>query len=149
MACSNVGIVRLKRIRADRVVRTATDVGPARLGVARRFGWAALLGLVVAVGSLVGAPASAAEDTRGQVLWTGGCGGRYAVETAKGQSLLEWYGGTEPKKGDTLAGDLDSRGFKELRIGTGVGKTRAYIDLVLATEVGVAEKLKKACPYTP
>ncbi len=139
MACSNIGDTRSQRIRAGR----------ARRGAARGFGWTALLGLAAVAGSVLSAPARAAEDTRGQVLWTGGCGGRYVVETAKGQSLLEWYGGTEPKKGDTLAGDLDSRGFKELRIGTGAGKTRAYIDLVLATDAGVAEKLKKACPYTP
>ena len=136
------------RSPTDRISAVGAGGRRAGRGVAPSLGWAAFLVIALA-GSVAGAPVPAGEDTRGHVLWTGGCGGRYAVETPKGQSLLEWYGGIEPKKGDMLSGDLDTRGFKELRIGAGTAKTRAYIDLAMATNAGVAEKLRKACPYAP
>jgi hypothetical protein len=106
--------------------------------------WLAALCLAASFGS-----AQAGTDTQGTVLWTGGCGGRYIVETAQGQSLMEWYGGIEPKKGDVLFGDLDTPGFREVKITSRSVKTTAYIDVTLSTAAAVTDKLHKRCPYMP
>lgn len=42
------------------------------------------------------------------------CKGHYVVLTTMGYALLEWYGGDTPEKGDTIVGDFESYGMKEL-----------------------------------
>jgi len=55
-----------------------------------------------------------AEAKKGVVaLNRSGCD-YYIVETVLGYSLLEWYGGNNPDKGDVIVGDIESYGMKDI-----------------------------------
>jgi serine/threonine protein kinase len=69
----------------------------------------------------------------------------YIVQTTLGYSLLEWFGGRTPSKGDKIYGELNRFGFKDLVIGSSKVKTRAWIEDYMLTDKSVVEKFLKKC----
>jgi len=94
---------------------------------------------VVALGAITGA---AMADTYGTVaVTTRGCLSRYVVDTPSGYVLAEWYGGHDPDRGDTVEGDLNSYGFKDVLING--SSSRAYIDDYMLSRDSVIRKLRE------
>ena len=57
---------------------------------------------------------ASADSTKGVVVfYQSGCD-YFIVETTMGFSLVEWYGGYDPSKGDVLFGDFASYGFTDI-----------------------------------
>lgn len=48
---------------------------------------------------------------KGVVVYKNGGCDYFIVETNRGYSLLEWYGGNDPNRGDVLVGNYESYGF--------------------------------------
>jgi hypothetical protein len=86
-----------------------------------------------------------AEATKGIVVWTGGCGSRYFVETSMVYGLLEWFGGWDPSKGEMIIGDLNSFGMKELYVLPIGQSTCASVDDHFMSRSNVLEKLPDKC----
>ncbi len=69
----------------------------------------------------------------------------YIVESSRGYTLLEWYGGYDPNVGDTLAGDFESYGLKDIIDETIGTETKAYVEDFLLGQQSVFEKYKERC----
>ena len=80
------------------------------------------------------------------VATTRGCSGRYVVETLSGFTLLEWFGGADPSKGDKVIGDLHSFGMKDLLVNG--RSSRAWVDDYMLSRDRVIEKLRdRGCEW--
>lgn len=51
---------------------------------------------------------------KGEVVYRNSGCDYFVVETFAGYALLEWYGGNDPSEGDTLVGDFESFGSKDI-----------------------------------
>ena len=61
------------------------------------------------------------------VLYKPGCD-YYIVETTMGYALLEWYGGNDPSEGDTLVGDYESYGMKDIYNISADSETKVWVE---------------------
>ena len=61
------------------------------------------------------------------VYYKSGCD-YYIVETIMGYVLLEWYGGNDPSEGDTLVGDYETYGLKDIYNLTTDSETSVWVD---------------------
>ena len=64
----------------------------------------------------------------------------FVVEDLSSYALLEWWGGPMPNAGDTLWGDINSFGFKDL-VYAGSTETRVWVDDYWLTRSRAVEKL--------
>ena len=67
----------------------------------------------------------------------------YVIDTGIGCSVVEWYGGSIPYKGNVIVGDLNSYGFKSVYNKSRDTETRLYIDDYLLRESDAIEKVYK------
>jgi hypothetical protein len=74
----------------------------------------------------------------------GGCS-YYIVETQMGYALLQWYGGATPARGDTLVGDYESYGMKEIFIVNQDSETRVWVDNYWMSKDRVVELYSEKC----
>ena len=73
-----------------------------------------------------------------------GCGSRIIIETPMGFVLAEWFGGSTPYEGDTVVGDIDGYGMKDVYILNREADSRLWIDdYMLST--GFVEMLSDKC----
>lgn len=99
----------------------------------------------IAVMAMSCAGAVNAGMTKGVVVYDKGCGSRMIIETRMGYVLAEWFGGSTPAKGDTLIGDLEAFGLKDLYISNQDAKVRVWIDDYMLSQSRVVEKLRAKC----
>ena len=100
--------------------------------------------VVMAAGFLAWSAVAANAAETGVVTWQkSGCDW-YVAETGSGSVLLEWFGGGVPYEGNSIAGDLNGFGMKDLLV-NGSSSTRAWIDDYMLSRSRVAEKLAEKC----
>jgi hypothetical protein len=78
------------------------------------------------------------------VLYKSGCS-YYIVEDNMGYTLLEWYGGNNPNEGDTLVGNFNTYGMKDIYNLTADSETKVWIDDYMLSKDRVLEKYYEKC----
>jgi hypothetical protein len=78
------------------------------------------------------------------VLYKSGCS-YYIVETTMGYVLLEWYGGNDPSEGDTLVGDYESYGMKDIYNISVDSETKVWVEDFWLSKSSVLEKYYDKC----
>lgn len=95
--------------------------------------------------SLLLALSSPAYGATGAIVYKkSGCD-YFIVETNRGFALLEWYGGHDPDTGDTLVGDYESYGFKDIFDTTSDSELRVWVEDYLPSKDSVVEKYNDKC----
>lgn len=69
----------------------------------------------------------------------------FMVETNSGFSILEWYGGHEPDKGDKIVGPYDSYGMKTVYDVTADEEIRVWVEDYNLSKTSALEKLVDKC----
>jgi len=59
--------------------------------------------------------------------------------------LLEWYGGHDPKEGESIAGEIRSYGFKDVFYPDSGSSGRVYVDDYMLSRSSAIEKLRGKC----
>jgi hypothetical protein len=67
------------------------------------------------------------------------------VETTRGFSILEWYGGHDPDKGDKIVGAYDSYGMKTVYDVTADEEIRVWVEEYDLSKTSALEKLVEKC----
>lgn len=99
----------------------------------------------IGAAAVVCSSVATAAATKGVVVYDRGCGSRLIVETSMGYVLAEWFGGSVPYEGDTLIGELESYGMKEIYILNRKSDTRLWIEDYMLSRSRVVEKLTNKC----
>lgn len=73
-----------------------------------------------------------------------GCS-RFVADCPSGYALLEWYGGYSPSKGDMIAHDITSFGFKDIYYAYPATEGRVYVDDYLMSKTRAIEKFFNKC----
>ncbi|WP_068466721.1 hypothetical protein [Candidatus Protochlamydia phocaeensis] len=68
-------------------------------------------------------------------------GDYYVIDTGRGCSVVEWYGGNNPSEGDTIVGDIESYGFKDVYNLSSRDESRFYVEDYLLSEDDAIEKV--------
>jgi hypothetical protein len=88
---------------------------------------------------------SLASAEKGEVVhYKSGCD-YYIVDASMGFALLEWYGGNDPSEGDTLAGDFDSYGMKEIYNLSADSETQVWVEDYMLSKNSAIEKYYEQC----
>ncbi len=98
--------------------------------------------LAVLIAFLFPSIASAAKGI--VVYYKSGCD-YYIVETNMGYVLLEWYGGNDPSEGDTLVGDYETYGMKDIYNLTADSETKVWVEDFWLSKDSVVEKYYDKC----
>ena len=69
----------------------------------------------------------------------------FLVSTNKGYALLEWYGGIDPDVGDTIAGEFESYGMKDVVNLTSNRQMRVWVDDFWLSKRRALEKYYEKC----
>ena len=69
----------------------------------------------------------------------------FVVKTASSYSLLEWYGGNDPSKGDIIVGAFESYGMKDIFNVTSDGALRVWVEDFLLSRTEALEQLLDKC----
>jgi hypothetical protein len=69
----------------------------------------------------------------------------FMVETPKGFSILEWFGGHDPDKGDKIVGAYESYGMKTVYDATADEEVRVWVEDYYLTKDSALEKLMDKC----
>lgn len=88
---------------------------------------------------------SIANAAKGVVVHCKSVCGYYIVETNMGYTLLEWYGGKDPREGDTLVGDYESYGMKDIYNLTADSETKVWVEEFWMSKDSVLEKYYDKC----
>jgi hypothetical protein len=103
-----------------------------------------LLAAILAAQCLLPITAVAAT-THGMVTVTRyGCD-YFLVQTPLGYSLLEWYGGATPDRGDTVSGVLEEYGFHSIYDVSSRHSIRVYIEDYWLDEDDASDQLNEKC----
>lgn len=78
------------------------------------------------------------------VLYKSGCS-YYIVETTMGYVILEWYGGNDPSEGDTLVGDYENYGMKDIYNLSADSETKVWVEEFWLSKNSVFEKYYDKC----
>ena len=80
------------------------------------------------------------------ILKPSGCRDYFLADgDSGGIYLLEWYGGNDPSKGDSIVGELKSYGFKDVFYPDSGGSGRVYVDDFMLSRDRAIEKLREKC----
>ncbi|RMG27942.1 MAG: hypothetical protein D6732_19635 [Methanobacteriota archaeon] len=71
--------------------------------------------------------------------------GYYIVQSEMGMSVLEWFGGVTPVKGDTLIGDFNTYGFVDLYDISQSSSTRAWVEEFMLSKSEALERMMEKC----
>jgi hypothetical protein len=69
----------------------------------------------------------------------------FLVQTGAGYDLLEWYGGHDPDKGDTIVGGFEAYGFHDVIDETADESIHIYTDNYWLSKSSALEKLIDKC----
>jgi hypothetical protein len=78
------------------------------------------------------------------VLYKSGCN-YYIVETNMGYTILEWYGGNNPSRGDVLTGDFETYGMKDVYNLSANAETKVWVEDFWLSQTKVIEKYNDKC----
>lgn len=92
--------------------------------------------------SLISLPSFASKGD--VVMMPDGCD-YYIVETRMGYAILEWFGGSTPSVGDTLVGDFESYGTKDIYNLSRRSKTRVWVENYLMSQDDAVEGVYDKC----
>jgi len=88
---------------------------------------------------------SSANAAKGVVVYyKSGCD-YYIVDANMGYVVLEWYGGNDPSEGDTLAGDFESYGMKEIYNVSADSETKVWVEDYMLSKDSAIEKYYEKC----
>lgn len=80
------------------------------------------------------------------VLKPSGCRSYFLADgDLGGVYLLEWYGGYDPSKGESILGELRSYGFKDVFYPDTGSSGRVYVDDYMLSKDRALEKLREKC----
>ena len=102
----------------------------------------ARIGMLVAVLSSMALPAFAARAEVSHRI--SGCDW-FLAEDASGFVLMEWYGGNDPDKGDSLVGELHSFGMKTIFNLRSDSEVRVWIEDFMLSKESALEGLYEKC----
>ena len=74
-----------------------------------------------------------------------GCHDYFVAYSATGYYLLEWFGGHSPSKGDRIAGEIGSFGFKDVVYLPGGVTGRVWVDDYMMSKPSVERKYSEKC----
>lgn len=84
-------------------------------------------------------------SSQGEVVYrVSGCD-YFIVETYSGYAVLEWYGGSDPDKGDNLAGSFESYGMKTIFNTDRDTELRVWVEDYYLSKTSALEKLMDKC----
>ena len=69
----------------------------------------------------------------------------FVAETSGGYALLEWYGGNDPYEGDTIVGDYEAYGFKDIYNTTRDAELKVWVEDYWLSKSSVLEKYHEKC----
>lgn len=69
----------------------------------------------------------------------------FLVETPMGFALLEWYSGNTPARGDTIVGDYEEYGFKDIYNVSADAEVRVWVEEYWLDREEGLEKLYEEC----
>jgi len=69
----------------------------------------------------------------------------FLVSARSGYAVLEWYGGHDPDKGDTVVGAFESYGMHEIYDETSDGETTVWVEDYWLSKDAALEKLAERC----
>ena len=98
----------------------------------------------LALAALLVAPAAAFAAKGEIVYYKSGCD-YFIVETNMGFALLQWYGGYDPSKGEIVAGDFESFGFKDIYNLSADRETRVWVEDYWLSRSRAIEKYFDKC----
>ncbi|OPA85103.1 hypothetical protein BFW88_23655 [Pseudomonas fluorescens] len=78
------------------------------------------------------------------VYYKSGCS-YYIVLTNQGYALLEWFGGNDPSEGDTLIGDYEAYGMKDIYNSTADAETKVWVEDFILTKDRAIESYFEEC----
>jgi hypothetical protein len=78
------------------------------------------------------------------VYYRSGCS-YFIVETTLGYALLEWYGGSDPDKGDIRAGNFENYGFTDIYNLTKDDTIQVWVDDFWLSKDSAIEKYLEHC----
>lgn len=69
----------------------------------------------------------------------------YIVDADMGYAVLEWYGGNDPSEGDTLVGDFESYGMKNIYNVSTDSETKVWVEDYMLSKSSAVEKYYEKC----
>jgi hypothetical protein len=99
---------------------------------------------LLAVGLFLLLPVAAMADKATVILRIRGCD-YFLADGPKGVYLLEWYGGHDPSRGDTIIGEIGSYGFKTVFYLEADREGKVYVDDYSLSKSSAIEKLAEKC----
>ena len=100
------------------------------------------IGLILVILTLASTTMFAAKGT--VVTTIRGCD-YYVVSSPLGYAILEWYGGVVPTKGDTIVGDFESYGLKDVYDVTKDAETTVWVEDFFLSSGRAVEKILDKC----
>jgi len=98
--------------------------------------------LILTLSLFIPSLASAAKGV--VVYYKSGCS-YYLVDANMGYALLEWYGGNDPSEGDTLVGDFESYGMKDIYNISADSETTVWVEDYMLSKSSAIEKYYDKC----
>ena len=68
----------------------------------------------------------------------------FIADGPRGLYVLEWFGGYDPSEGDTISGDIESYGMKDV-IYNGNMEGKVWVEDFLESSSAAAEEIKDHC----
>lgn len=96
--------------------------------------------LALAIASLTAMPAQAAKG-----VVVAKCRSWLLVSTNAGFALLEWYGGNDPSKGETVVGDFENYGMKKIYNLNADSELQVWVDDYWLRKERAVEKFYDKC----
>lgn len=94
---------------------------------------------------VVGCCCASAHAARGVVVYrTSGCD-YFVVQSPKGYDVLEWYGGSDPDKGDVLSGNFEEYGMHDIQDSTLDDTVTVWVEDYWLSKADALEKLVEHC----
>lgn len=103
------------------------------------------LAAVIALAILMMASPTSSYAAKGVVVLKLSSCDWYIVDAPGGYALLEWYGGNEPERGDVIAGDFESYGFKDLYNLTSDDELRVWVEDYWLGKADALEQISEQC----
>jgi hypothetical protein len=87
---------------------------------------------------------ASADMQQGVVVWDESCD-LFIANGPSGLYVLEWYGGYDPRLGDTIIGDINSFGFKDVFYPSANRAGRVWVEDYLVSEDAAWDAIQKRC----
>lgn len=86
-----------------------------------------------------------AASGKGVVVYDKGCRSRFIVSTPRGYAILEWFGGNMPGVGDTVVGDFEMYGMKDIYNLRAESETKVWVEDFWLSRDRAVTKMAELC----